>query len=297
MFEEYKNEVIEAHNRKSAAGVLSSHLVQASPAELRKECLKVYRERYSQKDERILRAFFGPETEENNFAKLIGKTELDKFKPLGNMMRGKIQEPRLSSIDLLAWLIDFNPRPHALWINNAVVLNEEPVVLKEEPVVLKEEAIVPEKETVVINPALPGEIPVSKVGRWAKFKNKETLISYMILLVLGIGVFMAWRDSPLIGDSKQCMYWNVDHYEPVSCSEKKDDADVIALDEDRIAHFKKITQPDTLTVNSLGKVWYITNRGETEFFTAPGEYPVDRNKRVLPMSKGILQKYVLYKDL
>lgn len=296
MFEEYKNEVIEAYNWKSEAGVLSSHLVQPSPAELRKECLKVYRERYSQKDERILRAFFGPETEENNFAKLIGKTELDKFKPLGNMMRGKIQEPRLSSIDLLAWLIDFNPRPYALWINNAVVLNEEPVVRNGEPVVLKEEAIVPEEETVVTNPAHPGETPVSKVDKWAKFKNKGTLISYMILLVLGIGVFMAWKDISLIG-AKQCMFWNVDHYEPVSCSEKKEDTDVIALDEDRIANFKKITQPDTLTVNSLGKVWYITNRGVTEFFTAPGEYPVDRNKRVLPMSKGILQKYVLNKDL
>ncbi|WP_316748086.1 hypothetical protein [Pedobacter gandavensis] len=290
MFEKYKNEVIEAYNSKRAAGLLSSHLVQASPAELKRECLKVYGERYSQKDARILRAFFGPETEEKDFSKLIIKTEPDRFKPLRNLMKGTVQDPRLINIDLLAWLIDFNPRPHALWENNVVVLNGGPGNPSPE---LPQKIPVPQPPDDTPLPEPPKDTPVPKPNRWARFKTRENLIAAMILLVIGIGVYMITVTPPF----KQCMYWAEDHYEAISCTEKKEDVEIIPINEDRIANFKKITLPDTLTVSSLGKVWYISNRGVIEFFTAPGEYPLDRNKRVLPMSKGILQKYVLNKDL
>lgn len=75
----------------------------------------------------------------------------DKFRPLVNLLKDRVRDPRHSIIELLGWLIDFNPRPHALW----------------------------ERKD---NPSLP-----PKESLWVKFKTKKAMIYYTIFLVVGIG--------------------------------------------------------------------------------------------------------------
>ena len=87
------------------------------------------------------------------------------------------------------------------------------------------------------------------------------------------------------------MFWNGDHYQPVSCNKKMDGAMVYALDSLKTQRFKKITRADTLTNNSLGHVWYSKIDGAVEFYTADGFHPVHTERKLKPMTELILNKY------
>ena len=90
------------------------------------------------------------------------------------------------------------------------------------------------------------------------------------------------------------MIWSDDHYNPVDCSDKTSGIKPPPINRQLVQNFKRITKPDTLTLYSVGKVWYAKYNGRVEFFTAGGAYPLDTNRRLLPMTIHILQKFVLH---
>ncbi|MBU8884148.1 hypothetical protein KSK37_13735 [Kaistella sp. DKR-2] len=91
---------------------------------------------------------------------------------------------------------------------------------------------------------------------------------------------------------KECMYWKEDHYEAVFCDEKISGNAVIALDEGQYKQLKKITLPDTLTVeNSLGKVWYDKSNNHLDFFTGYGIHPLN-GKTLRPITRHIIQQHI-----
>jgi len=49
---------------------------------------------------------------------------------------------------------------------------------------------------------------------------------------------------------------------------------------------------DTLTKNSLGKVWYSKIDGKVEFFTSAGFHPVHIDRRLKPLTDYMIKKYV-----
>lgn len=176
MFEDYKKEVILEYHKKRKAGTLSNPLMHPSPAQLKMECLKVYNERYSSQDDIILRSFFGLESTDTSFRQLMERTDPDRFRPLVNLLRDRIRDPRSSIIELLAWLIDFNPRPYALW----------------------------DKKDLEPEPVPP---PTDKL---AKFKTKKAMAFYGLFLVLGIGLSMVKSKECMYwtGDHYEPVYCN-----------------------------------------------------------------------------------------
>lgn len=131
---------------------------------------------------------------------------------------------------------------------------------------------------------------LSRISAYFK-ENKLAIIIPLIVVALGIVA------SKVI-DSKQCMYWQGDHYEVVGCKIKIDHASVIALDEQKVNRLKRITRIDTLGEKDLGKVWYVKIRVDSaEFYTDSGAYPLDARKRLLPITPYILNKYILKKDV
>ncbi len=90
------------------------------------------------------------------------------------------------------------------------------------------------------------------------------------------------------------MYWTGNQYKSIPCNEKFGDAAIIALDTFKVNHLKRITRPDTITHNSLGKVWYKKiKRDSVEFYTSGGEYPLDQTKRLMPLTDYMFNKYIL----
>ncbi len=95
---------------------------------------------------------------------------------------------------------------------------------------------------------------------------------------------------------QECMYWNNDYYEPVYCDDPERKNISIALNVDMIHSFRKITRPDTLTIeNALGKVWYDKSDKKVDFFTNHGIHPIN-GKTLKPVTKYILEKYVSQKN-
>jgi len=63
------------------------------------------------------------------------------------------------------------------------------------------------------------------------------------------------------------------------------------MNEYMFKYFKRITRPDTLTVNnSLGKVWYNKSKNHVEFFTSFGKHP-ENEKTLRDVSERILENY------
>lgn len=91
---------------------------------------------------------------------------------------------------------------------------------------------------------------------------------------------------------KECMYWKEDHYEPAFCDEIITGTALIALDDAQLQSLKKITLPDTLTVqNALGKVWYDKSDNHLEFFTGFGLHPVN-GKTLKPITKHMIERHI-----
>lgn len=107
MFENYKKEVIEYYKKKKNNDDLSPNLIDPSPARVRNECLKVYEENSTDNDDPILRLFFNRLPNEINYSASITRVDIDKFKPLINL----IDNPQINSdrknIKLLAWLLGY----------------------------------------------------------------------------------------------------------------------------------------------------------------------------------------------
>lgn len=84
-----------------------------SRANLRQECLNVYDKKIQNgepEETETLTAFFGVPNR-GSFRMLIADSRADKFRPLESLLNNRVQHPNHVNFELLAWLIDFQPRP------------------------------------------------------------------------------------------------------------------------------------------------------------------------------------------
>ncbi|GAB0155863.1 hypothetical protein CHRYSEOSP005_11250 [Chryseobacterium sp. Alg-005] len=117
MFTSYTDRVFKAYQKKKDEGKLSLNLVEPTPAKLKQECAIVYSERYKEKDGKILRLFFLPKDDSTDYGISIRNIDTDKFKPLSNFLKRKTSDTEDKNIELLAWLINFEPRPYNFKFN------------------------------------------------------------------------------------------------------------------------------------------------------------------------------------
>lgn len=161
MFEDYKEKVILTYQEKRDAGAISVNLLRPSPGKIKDECLIVYQERCSKKDERAFRLFFGPKDHITDYGQSISKLEIDKFRPLMNFMNRRTNVTEDKNIELLAWLIDFEPRPYQIWNN-----------FKGDPTTLTASEIINEPATAVDN----NFQPFTSLYRPEDTEDKETKV-------------------------------------------------------------------------------------------------------------------------
>ncbi|KFF22598.1 hypothetical protein [Chryseobacterium sp. JM1] len=112
MFTNYVLRVIETYRLKKEEGELSLHLTEPTPSKLKSECMIVYSERFREKDNKALRLFFQTNDNTTDYSASIRNIDTDKFKPLCNFLKGRTSDTDAKNIELLSWLIDFEPRPY-----------------------------------------------------------------------------------------------------------------------------------------------------------------------------------------
>ncbi len=278
MIENYKRDVLRYYQKRKAEADLPPSMTDPTPASLRDECLSVFQERVSDVDDKVLRGFFGPLQKIDEYEGLIKRTDLDKYKPLINFLRGQTSTTEMKNIELLAWLIDYQKRPYGREEINEMPTNKE--------------------QGRQVNPSPPGE-KKSKKRAWV-----------YLLLFIPIVAALWWQIGPnesspesavairslLGGGSEDCMYWDGERYKRIACEKELPDKKIEKIDQDKLAHFRKITDTDTLTERSIGKVWYTTIRGVPEYYTQEGFHPVYASRRLKPLTQYIINKYV-YKTI
>ena len=256
----------------------------------------------------------------------ITKFDLEDFKSLQNFFLGQPSIRKEENIKLLAWLINFEPRPYVFGTNYGTVEQPEStsdsdaleqvatseIETSPKEVISGEVAIIPESKSETFGDVKPST-------PWKKIAS----ISLLSILLLSLGVLIYSKNAiedliisddvintpkvriinisnpqetiapkPINKEKKQCMYWANDQYQAIACDQKIEGALVMEIDIEKLNQLKRITRPDTLTKRDLGKTWYVKiNRDSAEFYTANGNYPLDTNRILRPLTPYILNKY------
>jgi|GEM_PF-345077 len=322
---DYTKLVIAAYNKKRANNELPLLLAKPTPANIRRECVNVYRERYERRDEAALRGFFGTVAHERKFLEHIQKFEADKFRPLDSFLKDPDKNLTDKYLELLAWLIDFPHRPHVF--DKDVLLSDEEWQIIGKPThstadqqadtqPVENDLKKPAEEfvTTVDEPVSPLRTEPDKalsankqqqeifqqtdlLNKGEKYKTKKIFLVLLILAISLGGLYILWeekRDAPFaLGNSASgCMYWAADHYEKAPCNEEQKDRLLLPLNEEKVKHFRRIMQEDTITEKSVGKIYYIKRNKTIEYYTTGGNHPVELTRSLRPLSLYMFDKYL-----
>ncbi|MFD0749187.1 hypothetical protein ACFQZS_03475 [Mucilaginibacter calamicampi] len=296
MFPDYQAQVLLTYHKKREANELSLILLHPTPGKLRDECLAVLHDRFLKKDEKTLKAFFGPKSSEVDYMQLIRKFDADKFRPLVSYLKGKTDSTEDKNVELLAWLIDYEPRPYQFRPPESISVQKRAEIKREEPKEVPDQA----KALPLIATTDRPENSVTQVPKTANKKRVGSVMILVIALVIVIGgTYILWTiNQPTAAHSLTsqlsgaCMYWSEDHYEPIPCNQKSSGRLVLALDTLKVNHFKLIRENDTVSPNSIGKVWYFKTGKGLELYTDSGFHPVHIERRLRPLSRYMWDKYL-----
>ncbi|GAB3424413.1 hypothetical protein [Niabella aquatica] len=307
LFIDYTKAVLQSYNTKRENGSLSSRLAHPSPAELRDECEAAFEKPYNHADAIILKTFFGQFNNRDEGLQCIRNHSIDKFRPLVKFLKGGVNEPKKKNVDLIAWLIDFNPRPFELGrVYNpgeagGKIIDEgthphDPENNDTEPEMSFGQSAKPQNELY-----LPEAPALVRVKKKLNFKTVATPVMIAIVVLAGIFIYKEkgntlpmgiFAGSPL-HNSGHCMYWAGDHYEPTPCTPKRGDTLLVELDSAKLFRLKKIIRPEIITKDDIGRVAYIKLDGRIEYYTDTGFHPVYTHKRLKPLTKFMFDKYIL----
>jgi hypothetical protein len=315
---EYTKLVFSTYQLLRSSPEFSPNLKQPTPANIRSECLTVYRERPDKKDDPVLRSFFGPAAENNSFLGPIQNFPTERFKALSNYLKGLASTTDDKNVELLAWLIDFRHRPFRLSMD--VILNEsEKAILNrvedaDENLSQEINREVDAKSENVLGQPLRNEMEIASVlstfeqvplfqvneRGYKENSDKKNPISLKLarnkwLLVAAILFFtlVSLAVFSLYDKGDNCMYWTGDHYERVDCD--ADVTDKVLFNEERWKNFRKITDLSTISEKAIGVVHYYGNKNR-EFFTSGGKHPVETTRYLKVMTRYIWEKEFGSKD-
>lgn len=278
-FNDFKKTLIDAYQTLKQNGNLASELEHPTPAKLRDYCLELLAIRLDKADIPILKAFFDPRNKYDDLESAIRRFEIDKFKPLISFINDGVQTRDDKNIKLLAWMIDFQPRPYEVWKVMVGASGDSPEENKSKDPSGGMEGLGITK----------GSIKRLRPPLNPKISSLKGLLMFGVISAASIGAVVMWPKH------SQCMYWSDDQYLPIGCQEDTE-ASKIAFDQHKLNTFRRITTPDTLTYYAIGKVWYAKmTQDSLVYFTGPGQHPVHQQKNLRPITKYILNKYIIPK--
>lgn len=267
----------------SKNGVYSSFLLNPSPAQLRNFCLLLLENKLSKSDEEIFRVFFQA-PEGAVLRKSIANFDIEKFKAIGNFLKGRSEKTNAVSLNLISILVDYQPRPFNKY-------------LKSDLAVLFEEKKANDLDFQEVNSLV--------LETTSRSSSEEVLynktISIRMLAGIGLSVLLfvcfVYVLNHELYPKKECMQWENNHYEMVDCSSVKQGIAsskiVLPIDESAINLRKIEVNKQTLFFkNGKPLVWYCKNKGQLRFFNSYGIDP-ETEKPLKPITDYMIKKYVL----
>ncbi|MDB5141130.1 MAG: hypothetical protein JWR12_3046 [Mucilaginibacter sp.] len=296
---EYRKLVLGDFEQKLATGALPPELIAPTRSSLRDHCIKVCKGRYQKTDEPLLKSFYGERNSPAEYLIAVQNTDAEEFRTLHNFLKRR-KGTSFLNISMLAWMIDFEPRPFREDLKMPTLPDAEapqrltekgsPEPVNEPPVQeLTSEPEVPQPATEGDN-AEPGDgqflqeistkppPPGKKIWPWLA----------ALLLVIAVTYYFIPHNRPPLTEG--CMVWTGEQYQPVRCGYKPEDhtIPVIALDTTVLKHFRKIMKDDTLTANSIDKVWCVKVDGRYEYYTDSAAHPLHPEKILRHLTQYIM---------
>jgi hypothetical protein len=268
---EYRKLVLDDFEQKLTAGVLPPELLAPTRKDLRDHCVKVCTERYKKKDEPLLKSFYGARNSPAEYLIAVQNADAEEFRTLNNFLRDRSKGTSFTNISMLAWMIDFEPRPFREDL-------EPPPPPAPKTELISEPLLVSQTETPESPPVTGGKNPAEgepENDRPAVKRLWGYVIALLLLVSLPAYYFVTHDSFPAI-EKGGCMIWTGEKYKRVSCSYKPEDRSisVIPLDTAVLRQFKKIMNTDTITANSIGKVFCVKINGKYEYYTDSAANPV-----------------------
>ena len=297
MYIDYQDAVLKLYAEKKGSNGLSLRLSNPSPAKIKDECLALYQSGVAEKDRQMLMLFL--EVREASEIVRAIKRGRDKFKPLDNYLRDATGKTEDKNIELLAWLLGFEPRPFSPGrdysgheIDTGVALAAGSAVRCENKEANDFRESIPETG----GPA-SGEVNVFQYI-YAGLRRKGVVLRLLVIAILGLAAIIYFNSKArafggVMTDSRQCMIWSRDSFERVSCDSPGVPGLVLPFDESRFWNLHRITRPDTLTVRQVGKVWYRKRgRDSLDLYTAGGQDPVNPGADLRRLSLYMFNKHL-----
>lgn len=295
IFADYQELVLEEYEQKKASGELSRRLIRLTAAKIKEECEVVCDRRYDRKDEKTLEEFFcRGGGDKLAWLKTIKASDPDDFKPLINFVRRKTRRPDEKVVELLAWLIDFKLRPYDFERKYPIVASDEPSIGKDEKATSSDEKVDGAGPPRLSRQSeKSGDRGSTGQRAFGLIRRKVGVLALVIAVVVGL-IYWVWTrsSSPALTGHEGCMYWSSDHYEQIPCNQKINNALVVPLDTEKLAHFKRITKPDTITENALGSIWYAKVNDVYECYTAPGNHPIETAIQLKMLTDYVLIRHI-----
>lgn len=290
--ESYKREILEQYKRDKG-GEVSIYLTKPTRRQIREACLWLLDKRDSEYDRQILNRFFQFKNEENRFRD-IQNFEDGKFRPVQNFLKEDVQKTDVKNLELIAWLIDFEPRPLSKYLKSdpcSSVDNET------------EFDIIPESSSNISKS--PSDIqPEPDIEEEKKKKKRRLVITISIAFGAVLLTTLTLKNSFFNSNSStpnenQCMAWADSIYVEVPCAAKpysQYGTNVESLDEVKLKSLKKVkvNMATQFFAEKTNKplIWYYKNKdGEIEYYTAPGLHPIT-GKTLREITPYIIQTYV-----
>ena len=262
------------------AGKFSDYLINPSPAKIKKLCALLFEINKDLVDKGIFDRFFNFEEKENKI-KQIENFDTDKFRPFVNFLIKNTDITQIESLNLIAVLVDFSPRPYVKFRNGDYDDSNEIVKISGD------------KRKLNSTDFTQGLESVKRVS----LKSKVIIGFFGLLLFASLG----FSFKSICFPDKNGMIWVENHYEAVVYEAVNNKDNVKPINQFELAYFRKIKVCDTTTFfkngsHDLPMVWYgkepIT--GKYEYFSQPGLHPIT-GKTLKKISPYIIKKYITNK--
>lgn len=293
--DDYKEAVRNKYD-KQKEGIYSNYLSSPSQANLRDLCWNILKSSTNPDDLNVYSEFCKFEFDFNN--ENISTTYTDKFKKVGDFLKREKEPAKISTVDLAAILVDFQPRPFGRFrklglekegLTNEVVKsdsNEREKYKQEENLVTQFVSINNKPQNVSSNTTF------ERIKRFLKRlfnRSKSTMAGVTIIFsLIGVVIYFAFF-------TKQCMQWTGNHYERVDCVQETNDPvgfNTIKPFDKIQFELKKINVCDTTTCfkNEQAIIWYGKINNQVDFFNMNGLNPLN-GKPLRPITNHMFHKY------
>ena len=265
----YSEEILKKYEEKGV-------LLEPTRTDIKDQCIVRFLEGNHVKDEAFLRLFFKV-NREDDLLKTIESTDPEKFRTVQNFLLRNTGSTSRKNLNLIAWLIDFQPRPYNLYRMQEIQKKIATTAIDEPRASIKEY--------------------VSKTDTFAQkkdsYSNKRTwisasFISLCSLLLYGMSQFSIQKEKgakeKIITEntSRSCMAWNGDVYEIIDCIynlHPQYRTKVIVHNEPIQKNLRRaevsIKTRFFAADNETPLIWFYKIRSNTyEYFTAKGIHPV-----------------------